>query len=262
MKKEDFLKLRSWFQDYVRSFYSEDTFISQNVLLKEEHSFRVCENASLIAISEKMDEENYYLALVIALLHDIGRFEQISRYRTFNDRISENHALLGVKILDAERTLSFASAQERHIILTAIRNHNLRDISDDLDGKALLHARLIRDADKLDIYKILTDYYVTKAISPNPVLEHGLPDVPVYSRHLIQVIFNNTIASTDGVTTCNDMNLTRLAWVFDLNFTETFRLVKEKGYIKKLIDTFPQNSEINAVQDHLQKYMDTMLGNQ
>lgn len=262
MKKEDFLRLRSWFQDYVRSFYSEDTFISQNVLLKEEHSFKVCENASRIAISEKMDEENYYLALVIALLHDIGRFEQISRYRTFNDRISENHALLGVKILDAEGTLSFASAQERHIILTAIKNHNLRAISDDLDGKALLHTRLIRDADKLDIYKILTDYYVTKAISPNPVLEHGLPDVPVYSRHLIQVIFNNTIASTDGVTTCNDMNLTRLAWVFDLNFTETFRLVKEKGYIKKLIDTLPQNSEINAVQDHLQKYIDSMLGNQ
>ncbi len=261
MKKEDFLKLRSWFQDYVRSFYSEDTFISQNVFLKEEHSFRVCENASQIAISEKMDEENYYLALVIALLHDIGRFEQISRYRTFNDRISENHALLGVKILDAEGTLLFASAQERHIILMAIKNHNLRTISDDLDGNALLHARLIRDADKLDIYKILTDYYVTKAISPNPVLEHGLPDVPVYSRHLIQDIFNNKIATTDGVTTCNDMNLTRLAWVFDLNFTETLRLVKEKDYIKKLIDTLPQNSEINAVQNHLQKYMDSMLDN-
>lgn len=261
MKKEDFLKLRFWFQDYVRSFYSEDPFITQNVLLKEEHSFKVCENASQIAISEKMDEENYYLALVIALLHDIGRFEQISRYRTFNDRISENHALLGVKILEAEGPLTFASAEERYIILMAIKNHNLRNISDDVDGKALLHARLIRDADKLDIYKILTDYHVTKAISPNPVLEHGLPDVPVYSRHLIQDIFNNKIASTDGVTTCNDMNLARLAWVFDLNFTETFRLVKEKGYIEKLIDTLPHNNEINAVQDHLQKYIDSMLHN-
>lgn len=261
MKKEDFLNLRTWFQNYVRSFYSEDTFISQNVRLKEVHSIRVCENASQIAISEEMDEENYYLALAIALLHDIGRFEQISRYRTFHDQRSENHALLGLKILISEGTLSFASQEEQHIILMAIKNHNLRNISGDLDGKALFHSRLVRDADKLDIYKILTDYYVTKAISPNPALEQGLPDVPGYSQYLIQDIFNNKIASTDGVRTCNDMKLTRLAWLFDLNFTETFRLVKERGYIEKVIAALPQNSEIDAVHAHLKKYMDSMLAN-
>jgi putative nucleotidyltransferase with HDIG domain len=157
MKKEDFLNLRAWFQNYVRSFYSEDTFISQNVNLKEDHSIWVCENASMIAISEGMDEENYYLALAIALLHDIGRFEQISKYRTFNDRRSENHALLGVKILKSEGILAFVSPEEQEIILTAIQNHNLRNISAELDGKTLVHARLIRDADKLDIYKILDD---------------------------------------------------------------------------------------------------------
>jgi len=261
MKKEDFLNLRTWFQNYVRSFYSEDAFISENVRLKEDHSIRVCENVSKIAISEEMDEENYYLALAIALLHDIGRFEQISKYRTFNDRRSENHALLGIKILKSERTLTFVSQEEQEIILTAIQNHNLRNISVELDGKALLHARLIRDADKLDIYKILDDYYVTKTKSPNPAIDHGLPDVPVYSQHLIQDIFNNKIASTDGLSSCNDMNLTRLAWLFDLNFTETFRLVKEGCYIEKIVKSLPQNSEIDAVRDHLTKYMESMLGN-
>ncbi|WP_321419080.1 HD domain-containing protein [uncultured Methanomethylovorans sp.] len=261
MKKEDFLNLRTWFQNYVRSFYSEDVFISQNVRLKEDHSIRVCENISQIAISEEMDEENYYLALSIALLHDIGRFEQISKYRTFNDRRSENHALLGLTILESERILTFASQEEQHIILTAIRNHNLRTIFDDLDSKTLLHARLIRDADKLDIYKILDDYYVTKTISPNPAIDHGLPDIPDYSQHLIHDIFNNKIASTDGLSSCNDMNLARLAWLFDLNFTETFRLVKERGYIEKIINALPQNREIDAVHDHLNKYMDSMLNN-
>lgn len=260
MKNEDFLNLRTWFQNYVRSFYSEDTFISQNVRLKEDHSIRVCENASMIAISEGMDEGNYYLALTIALLHDIGRFEQISKYRTFNDRRSENHALLGVKILKSKGILAFVSPEEQEIILTAIQNHNLRNISE-LEGKTLVHARLIRDADKLDIYKILDDYYVTKTKSPNPAIDHGLPDVPVYSQHLIQDIFNNRIASTDGLSSCNDMNLTRLAWLFDLNFTETFRLVKEGGYIEKIIKSLPQNSEIDAVRVHLIKYMDSRLEN-
>jgi HD superfamily phosphodiesterase len=107
MKKEDFLNLKAWFKDYVRSFHSEDTLILQNVRLKEEHTSRVCENSSRIAISEKLDEEDYYLAVTIALLHDIGRFEQISKYKTFHDSESENHALLGVRVLRSAGVLSF-----------------------------------------------------------------------------------------------------------------------------------------------------------
>ncbi|MCC7576241.1 MAG: HD domain-containing protein [Methanomethylovorans sp.] len=259
MKKEEYLNLQIWFQDHVRSFHSEDTLILQNIKLKEEHTTRVCENSSRIAISEKLDDDNYYLAITIALLHDIGRFEQISRYKTFHDSISEDHALLGVKVLRSEGVLSFLSQEKQNIVFTAIKNHNMPRVPDGFDGKTLLHSKLVRDADKLDIYKVLTDYYLIKDISPNPVLEHGLPDDEEYSPYLIQDIFNNKIPSIKEVRTCNDMNLARLAWLFDLNFIETFRLVKEKGYIEKLIATLPQNSEINAVHVHLKKYLDCML---
>lgn len=261
MKKEDFLNLKAWFKDYVRSFHSEDTLILQNVRLKEEHTSRVCENSSRIAISEKLDEEDYYLAVTIALLHDIGRFEQINKYRTFHDSESENHALLGVRVLRSAGVLSFLSKKEQDIIFTAIENHNLQKIPDGLDRKTLLHSKLVRDADKVDIYKVLTDFYLIKDISPNPALEHGLPDDEEYSAHLIQDIFNNKLSSIKGVRNCNDMNLTRLTWLFDLNFMESFRLVKEGGYIEKMIATFPQNSEINAVHVHLNKYLDSMLDN-
>ncbi len=261
MKKEEFINLRSWFKDYVRSFHSEDMLIFQNIKLKEEHTIRVCENSSQIAISEKLDEENYYLAVTIALLHDIGRFEQISKYRTFHDSESENHALLGVRVLRSSGVLSFLSQKEREIIFAAIENHNLQKIPDGLGRKALLHLKLVRDADKLDIYKVLTDFYLIKDISPNPVLEHGLSDSEGYSSHLIQDILNNKISSIKDVRNCNDMNLIRLTWLFDLNFIETFRLLKERGYIEKMISTLPQNSEISAVHVHLNKYLDSMLDN-
>ena len=38
------------------------------------------------------------LAYLIALLHDIGRFEQIKRFNSFDDR-NVDHATLGVQVL-------------------------------------------------------------------------------------------------------------------------------------------------------------------
>lgn len=261
MKEEDFLKFRAWFYRYVQSFYSDDAFIQENIRLKEEHSKRVCENASLIAKSKNLDNEDYYLVRTIALLHDIGRFEQIRKYRTFKDSESENHALLGVKILQTDGVLSGLPLEEQRIILTAIKNHNLLRIPDKLDKRTLFHSKLIRDADKLDIYKVLIDYYTIKDTSPNTALYLGFPDTPEYNRELLEDVFNNRVASVKKVKTCNDMNLTRLTWLFDLNFVETVRLVRKRGYINKLITTLPQNDEIDKLRTHLIEYMDSVLAN-
>jgi hypothetical protein len=86
-----------------------------------------------------------------------------------------------------------------------------------------------------------------------------LPDKHEYSPKLVEEIFENKIASIEHVKTCNDMNLTRLTWLFDLNFRETFLLVKEREFIDKLIAILPQNEEITSLQDHLNEYMDQIL---
>ncbi|MDY0387623.1 MAG: HD domain-containing protein [Methanolobus sp.] len=259
MKEENFLKLREWFNRYVHSFYSDDAFIQKNIRLKEEHSIRVCENASLIAKSEYLGNEEYYLVKTIALLHDIGRFEQFRKYRTFKDSESENHALLGVRILRSEGVLSALPLEEQRIIFAAIKNHNLLRIPDKLDKRTLFHSKLIRDADKLDIYKVLIDYHAIKDTSPNPALYLGLPDTPEYNPDLVKDIFNKKVASVKKVKTCNDMNLTRLTWLFDLNFVETVRLVRKRGYINKLIATLPQNAEMDKLNTHLMEYLDSVL---
>ncbi|MBN2109517.1 MAG: HD domain-containing protein [Methanosarcinaceae archaeon] len=259
MDEAAFQVFRKWFMDYVRLFYSVDPFVLQNIKLKEEHSLRVCKNASLISRSEKLDEAERYLAMTIALFHDIGRFEQFRKYRTFRDSESENHAILGVNILRSEKVLSSLSREEHEIICEAISYHNIQKVPDDLDQRCLLHSRLVRDADKLDILKIMDDYFSVKDDLPNPALELGLPDIPEYSQYLIYDILNNRIASTAEARTFNDLSLTRLAWVFDINFTETFRIVMEKGYIERTIASLPQTKEIMEVHSHLKRYMDSML---
>ncbi|MBP1908466.1 HD domain-containing protein [Methanolobus bombayensis] len=259
MNEEKFNDLKIWFHNYVRSFYNDDNFIRQNVILKEDHSIRVCENASLIAASENVDAEDYFLAMSIALLHDVGRFEQISKYRTFKDSESVNHAVLGVKVLKSEKVLTSLPITEKRIILFSIVNHNRFRITGTPDKRTLFHAKLIRDADKLDIYKVLLDHHRKRNEEPNPALDMGLPDNPNYSPEIVQEIMENKVASIGHVRTCNDMNLTRMAWLFDMNFRETFNLVKERGFIDKLVATLPQNDEINSLKSHLNEYMDSKL---
>ncbi len=259
MEKDNYQYFRKWFSQYVRSFYSDDPYIAQNIELKEDHSLRVCQNASLICGSEQLPDDELYLAMTIALFHDIGRFEQFQKYRTFKDSESENHALLGVNILRFEKVLSPLPSEEQEIICTAISHHNAKKLPQNLDCECLFHCRLVRDADKLDILKVLDDHYSMKDKSPNPALELGLPDIPEYSHYMVDDILNNRISSTAGARTCNDLRLARLAWVFDMHFPETFRLVAEKGYIERTIAQLPQDPDIRRVRDHLNSYIGSVL---
>ncbi|WP_340818189.1 HD domain-containing protein [Methanolobus sp. WCC4] len=261
MKGNEFGNLSEWFQEYVRSFYTDDDFIQQNIILKEEHSLRVVENAVLIAEAGKLDDEDLFLARTIALFHDIGRFEQIRKYRTFRDSDSENHANLGVRVLKEEKVLSNLPASEQKLILTAIGCHNMHILPDIPDKKTHLHSRIIRDADKLDIYKVFTDHFAIRAESPNSALDQEMPDTHGYSKVIIDDLMNNKIASMQDVRNYNDLNLTRLAWVFDMNTVKAMQLLRERGYIEKIIAVLPQSKEIDELHSHLENYIDNILEN-
>ena len=90
-------------------------------------------------------------------MHDIGRFEQLKRYDTFEDRLSVNHAMLGLEILKENNFIRKFCSEEKYydIIFSAIENHNKYKIDKTLEGEKLLQAKIIRDADKIDILNLL-----------------------------------------------------------------------------------------------------------
>ncbi|WP_269849097.1 HD domain-containing protein [Methanosarcina horonobensis] len=177
MQKEDLDFFRKWFFGYVKQFSSPDSFIQENIDLKIEHTGRVCKNILLLAKSEKVSEKECILAEVIALFHDLGRFEQFMRYKTFRDSESENHALMGIKILNKEKILSRISGKEESLILKAIEYHNLMEIPENIEAFSKLHffTRLIRDADKIDILRLACEEYSEEKKHQNPALELYLP---------------------------------------------------------------------------------------
>lgn len=258
MDREDLKRFRSWFGAYVRRFDTPDPLIRRGIRYKAAHTGRVCRNILRIGRSLGLQEEDLLLAETIALFHDLGRFKQVFRYRTFNDQLSENHAALSVQELEAATILTTLTAAERHLILRAIALHNLPALPPGLEDRQLLFAKLIRDADKLDILRIFAAA-CTGTAGPDPLLVAALPNTPGYSPELVQCLLQGELCSYAATKNLNDRKLLHLSWIYDLYFPYTLAAVAREGYLQAILRTLPDTPEIRAVGACLQKYVERTL---
>ena len=247
--------LQDWFNGYVRGYYSDDPELQAGVRLKEEHTLRVCRQIVRIGRSLQLTAEDLHLAEAVALFHDLGRFEQYTQYRTFNDRRSEDHALLGLRELERAGALRDLPEPEQGLIRTAVAHHNARDLPGSLQGRELLFSRLIRDADKLDILDMTVEFLTNPRETLRPVLGPDLPDTGEYAPVLVENLLQQKKCSYDDVKTLNDRKLLLLSWLYDLNFPYALAEAAGKGYIRKIIETLPDTEIIRSVACCLQQYL-------
>lgn len=148
----DFKKAEEEFEKYVLKFDLQN----ENIKMKKDHSYRVEKESYNIAKSLELNEEQVQIAKLVGLLHDIGRFEQITQYSTFVDSKSIDHAEYGVEQLNKNNLIRRFISTNKYdrIINEAIRNHNKYSINLNLNKEEMLQAKIIRDADKLDIMNI------------------------------------------------------------------------------------------------------------
>ena len=255
MNLENLEHMKAWFETYVAGFYTNDSMYDRTIRLKEKHTEHVCRNMILLGSALELSNQDKVLAETMALFHDIGRFKQYAVYGTFNDRKSENHALLGLRELAAHDVLAGCSRDEKKWITKAIAYHNALEIPAGENGKALLFTRLLRDADKLDIWRVFIEYYKTRDKQPNPVVEIGLPDNPAFSPKVVAALNEDRIIHIQDLRTSNDFKLLLISWGFDLNFKYSFQLVKDRKYIEKIEATLPSSKKIPAAVKHAYDYV-------
>ena len=145
----NFEKAEKEFFNYTENY---DT-TNPNIHRKIYHSLRVMELCRKIAESLNLNKEQCDLAALIGLLHDISRFEQYRLYQSFSD-INLDHGDNAIKILEDNNFIRKFIETDKYdeIIKIAIKNHNKFKIQDGIDGDYLMYSKIIRDADKLDIF--------------------------------------------------------------------------------------------------------------
>ncbi|MCL1963948.1 MAG: HD domain-containing protein [Firmicutes bacterium] len=244
----NFDKAKAAFNGYLTDYDLNDA----KVRLKIVHTHQVILLCEFISKALGLGNEDIELAKLIALLHDIARFDQVKRFSHFVDAGICDHADAGIKILfETSRIRDFISDDcYDNIILKAIWNHNKYEIEEGLDGKELLHCKIIRDADKLDNFRVKAEDDFEDIAS---ITKRSLENGSISDEVFIDFMACRQIAAHKRKTDL-DFWVSIIAFVFDINFACSFEYIREKSYVNVLIDRIEyQNEEVQNKMEQIRK---------
>lgn len=240
---------RNTYARHEESFISYvDTFLQKKMapcyVLKKHHTFRVVENTKRIIAHLPLSDEDTYCAQLIALYHDIGRFLQYEKYQTFLDKKSEDHANIAVRVLKKHAQFLQEPKHIQKKVLTAIILHNKLKLPDKLPLQYKDLCQIIRDADKIDIIKVLAENFTNNLPDREQVILNVKDDPLLYSKYILNEAMQKHGINYVNLVYANDFKILLCAWTFALNYDESIKLLKEQNHIQTILATLPQTKEI------------------
>lgn len=248
-----------WFNNYCNSFKDLTENQKMNFRIKKEHSVRVAEIALLLSEKLEWTEEEMQIAYIVGLLHDIGRFSQLIDFDTFHDEKSVDHAESAVKILKTSNFFEVLNISNKELVFAAILNHNKFKIQDGLTGQELLHSKLLRDADKIDILRVITEYYTQRKGTANHTLSWELQKGTTVSSAVAKEVLAGKMVSKKNVVSEMDVKIMQLSWVYDLNFRPTFEYLLKNRYLENVYNSLPKNDLVIEVYRKIKVYTENKI---
>lgn len=256
----DFLKAEETFRHYLKNFNTSKGPIRLKII----HTYGVVDCSEFVSKDLDLDRQDIQLAKVIALLHDIGRFEQAESFSDYRDYKTTDHAELGVEILKNNDFIRDFIEDDSfdEIIFEAISNHNKLQIESGLKSQKLLHCKIIRDADKMDNFRVkANDSFEDIFGSSREKLENSIITDKIFNDFMSSKLIVTSERETDM-----DCWVSYIAFLFDFNFIAPFKFIKDNSYISKLVDRIDyKNKEtevrMEKIREHAQEFVDKKLQN-
>ena len=255
MNKINFEQVSKVFDEYYENY----KHLSNDIDYKYTHSYNVSKLMGDLAKRLGLDENDIELAKTIGLLHDIGRFEQFKRYGVCEDKDTLDHALLGVQILK-ENDYIYKFCPIEHLqdtMLIAIYYHNKFSLPDGYEGPNMIQSRIIRDSDRLDIFKYSTD------IPFNTLFGKA----EIRNEYISEVVFNQIMRGTQVMNTdlSNSMDewVKTISFVYDLYYPRSFEILKREGYVDLLLDrvnSAHNHVKIEEIRRSVNDFIDSKIG--
>jgi len=247
MNQQTVDKVRHWFDDYVNRYRQGNGRLHPMLQLKFDHSLRVAADSRKIASALGWQDKDVNTAEAIGILHDVGRFPQFAKFGTFFDPHSVNHGDYGYRVASKAEVLAPCKPKNRKVILTGIRYHNCRVIPKELEPESLRFLKLIRDADKLDIFYVLSDAIRNRRFVEHPeLLLNANPEGPATPK-LLQEIRKQRSGSYKNINSLIDMNLLQVTWVYGINYSPTFHCIAKRRLLEGIEAVVPNDPEIQEV---------------
>ena len=232
MERIDIEKFRQTYSAYVDTF-REGGRLPEMMELKRVHTAFVAANAKEICSGERFDAHTADVCVLAALLHDTGRYEQLKKYNTFRDSDSVDHAVYSHDIVKTLGWLDRLDPADSDAVLKAVLYHNRRDLPNDMPPLTDTAAKCVRDADKLDIFRVLEDRVKTTDWRKDSTafwnLKYDLPPNPA----VLDAIKKGTSVDYQNIKSIADFVLIQIGWLKSgLYFETSRRLAKERNHFE------------------------------
>lgn len=229
-------------EKYVRENYDMNNPL---IVTKYVHTLMVVKIIRQICEKMGLNEKDIELATRIALFHDLGRFREVVRQQRFSN-LRFDHGCYSNKVLFNDGFINNFDIDENDylVIRKALYYHGKQDLGHDLNEREEFFCRLIRDADRIDIFRVIC--------SEKNLFES-------VSRDVLNKFNNGESISIKDLKTRGDRVILRFGFIKLFSFPEAFEVLKESGNFDKYVKSIKVNEDAKELFLELVKEIEGML---
>ena len=241
-----FEQARTDFDRHVARFRGPDGSLPFALAAKFAHTGEVCEITEKIVAGEaRFSPRDTLVFRLCALFHDISRFEQYDKFKTFLDRHSFDHGDRSAALIDELGLVPDLSAEDRACVVDAVRVHNKFAIPDDFPPEHLAAAKMVRDADKLAILRLIIRFF--NGDISDPTIRLDLEDTPGWTPSILETALSGKCVIYTDMKNINDFKIGLFAWSGDLNYPASAALALDEDLFGRLRALLPESADLDRL---------------
>lgn len=243
---DTFEQAHAAFDRLVAHYRDPDGKLEFALAAKFDHTAEVCEiTEKIVAGENRFSPRETLIFRLCALFHDISRFEQYAKFKTFMDRRSFDHGERSAAMIDELGLVPELPPEDRACIIDAVRVHNKFAIPADFPHEHLDAAKMVRDADKLSILRIIIRFF--SGDSSDPTLRFDLPDTPGWTPSILETALQGNCVVYTEMRCINDFKLGLFAWSSDLNYPASAALALDEDLFGRIRALLPASDKIDSL---------------
>lgn len=239
-------KIIEKYKEYVKEFDQSDSRINY----KWNHSLRVMDKMQMLSEYLKQNEKDYFLSSIIGLFHDFGRFYQVEKYNTYQDKLFDHGDYGASELIERQKIKDFIEEEvEEQVIYDAIKNHNKFSIDPTLAERNMLFSKMIQDADKVDILESIS----------NGLVSFNEDNIEI-SKEVKDNFDNHKLLKFDLLKTTNDKWILFLCFIYDFHFAWSYKYLYENKIFEKIYNNLNNKEIFKYYFEEVDKYLKEKIG--